>query len=60
MGVMAPSPPLVVKIWSAFSLNFVHGLSLQTSFERVVDYGFHQRFTAMRRGQVCISQKEDV
>ena len=36
-----------------FSLNVVYILSLQTSFERVADYGFHQRFTAMRMDQVC-------
>ena len=39
-----------------FSLNVVSIFEL----ERVVNHGLHQRFTAMRRDQVYMSQKEDV
>ena len=37
----------------AFSLN-VYFLGLKTSFEREVDYGFHQSFTTMRRDQFVL------
>ena len=60
MRVMVPSPPSGGENLGTFSLNIVYVLSLQTAFQRVVNYSFHQRFTAMRRDQVCKSQKEDV
>ena len=41
---------LVRSVWTLFTF-----LSLQTLLERVVDYGFHQRFTAMITDQVCPS-----
>ena len=58
MRVMAPSPPPAVIIWVRSVWTLFTFLSLQTSFERVVDYGFHQRFTAMRRDQVCPSSNK--
>ena len=40
-------------------MNVVYVLSFQTLFERVVDYGFHQRFIAMRRDHVCPSSNNE-
>ena len=43
MRVIAPSPPLAVKIWVRSVERLFTVLSLQTSFEKVVDNnGFHQ------------------
>ena len=60
MRVMAPSPPLAVKIWVHSVECLFTFVSLQTSFERVINYGYHQRFTAMRRNHVCPSSNKCV
>ena len=55
MTAMAPPHPLVAENLDAFNWNIFYALSLQTLFD-----GFCQGYQAIRRDEVCISQKEDV
>ena len=57
---MVPSHPLVMKIGCIQFEQLFTFFSLQTTFERVVGQRLPPKITAMRRDQVCISQKQDV
>ena len=60
MKVMAPAHSLVMKIACVQFERLFTLLSLQTAFERVIGRRRPPKVTAIRKNQVCISQKEDV